>query len=102
MALKKMDVEEFIDRFDQFAAQSAEKKLLFYDMEAPRMCSDEWRAKFKQFLQEGAETSDELLDGVIAHIQLRTRDGEKATAACAGCRGAFFRLIWLSTDGGNH
>lgn len=99
MVLKQRDVEEFVDRFKQFAAQSAEKKLLFYDAQAPHMCSDEWRVKFKQFLQEGSEASDELLDGVIAHIQLGTLDGEKATAVCGGCRGAFFRLMWLNTDG---
>ena len=100
--LKEMDVQETFTRFRQFARLPAEKKLLHFDFYAPKMCSDEWRAKLKKFLQDGSKISQELIDEVFAHLQLDIFEGDQATTACKGCREAFWQLIWLSTDVDGH
>ena len=100
--LKNMDRQEILGRFQQFAQLPAERKLENFPFKAPAMCSDEWRKKIEQFLQEGPKGSEELADEVFAHLQLSVFDGERATSACVPCRTAFWQLVWLSTDVDGH
>jgi len=100
--LNATDVQEVTARFIQFANLPAEKKLTHFSLKAPSMCSDEWRTKLRQFMQEGSQASQSLMDEVFIHLQLDTLAGELVTSACVACRAAFWQMIWLSTDAGIH
>lgn len=100
--LKEADLQEMVQRFGQFARMPAKRKLQYFPLKAPDMCSSEWRAKIEQLFREGSAASDELIDEVSAHLQLTVFDGEEATSACVPCRTAFWKIIWLSTDVDGH
>lgn len=104
---KDMEVAEIIVRFGQFVRLPAGQKMEYFDFLAPKLCSDEWRENFKQFLSDGSQ-GRELMDKVFDHIQVTDKvfdhieievfDPAQVTTACISCRSTFWRLVWLSTN----
>lgn len=93
------EVSHLYRRFAEFSNLSSKNRLMFFDTVSPKICSDEWREKFRRFLQkENTSEYNKIVDEVFIHTQLYESDSDKITA-CHTCREAFWKLVFLSTIG---
>lgn len=89
----------FVKRLQEFSRLSNEDRLMFFDIVSPKICSEEWRKKFRKFLQkEKTGEYTDIIDDFFTHTQLYVTDPDKVTA-CHACREAFLKLVFLSTIG---
>ena len=84
----------------QFQAMSPEERLAHFDEVTGEMCSDEWRAKFKEFAEKfppDATTSktDPLAAAISDHscIEGFLIKASSELPGCQRCRDAFWKLV---------
>ena len=85
----------------QFQAMSPEERLAHFDEIAGEMCSDEWRQKFRAFVEEfppdGGGAKDPLTAEICDHscIEGFLFKGSAGLPGCQKCRDAFWKLVDL-------
>jgi hypothetical protein len=86
----------------QFQASSPEERLAHFDEVSGEMCSDEWRDKFRTFVEKfppdaGASKSDPFAAAISEHscIEGFLFKESNELPGCQKCRDAFWKLVDL-------
>lgn len=85
--------------FIEFSKLPNKDRFLFFDTISSKICNDEWREKFRQFLKkEKTPEKKNLVNEFFIHTQFFETDSDKVIG-CHACREAFWKLVFLSTLG---